>query len=610
MLVVISMPLMKYLNSLVVASCAVLGLASCVDEETPADESSVEQDIAAPTLSGTVVSSTQIKLTWNAISGATKYYVFEGNTPGSEAYLATAVGTSYTNGHLTPGTQYCWKIESVIVNTPSVPSNEVCLTTKGLPAPPSNVVATATSSSRVNVTWNAVTGAQKYYVYDSFNGGSFTFASTSVTTSATIANLQTGGQYCFEVEVVTSNGTSGPSVPACTSTFAAGLEGFYKFDEGSGSRAVDSSGFGRNGTLAGNVAYQVDHATIDNDKSSLLFNGGSGDFVTVPSNPVFNLTGDFTVALWVKPAATGTIRILGKRAAGCGASAWALVQDTTNGLHFDGATLQRKFGQSLPVGAWSHVAVTRSGGNGNASVLYINGTRVASGAFNVGTAAAATSAPLQLGNAGGCGSTAKASLDHVQIYTKALSASEISDLGKIPPAPANLVATVNASYSVSLNWSAVTGATKYLIYRGTATGNEVLVASIGATTSYTDNHLSPSTQYSWKVADVAHGLISPQSNERIVTTQAVPAAPTGVTATAAGSTRITVGWTAVSGAEKYYVYQSTSGGPYVLKGTAVAPNVTFSATGLTTHTTYSYEIQVVTANGTSASSTPASATTL
>ncbi|HSF43806.1 MAG TPA: fibronectin type III domain-containing protein, partial [Thermoanaerobaculia bacterium] len=86
-----------------------------------------------------------------------------------------------------------------------------------------------------------------------------------------------------------------------------------------------------------------------------------------------------------------------------------------------------------------------------------------------------------------------------------------------------------------------------------------------------------------------------------------PAAPTGLTATAASTTQIDLAWSAVTGATEYRIYRSTtSGGPYTQVGTATG--TTFSNTGLTCNTAYHYVVRAF--NGCeSINSAQASATT-
>ncbi|PYU60108.1 MAG: hypothetical protein DMG55_11780 [Acidobacteria bacterium] len=86
-------------------------------------------------------------------------------------------------------------------------------------------------------------------------------------------------------------------------------------------------------------------------------------------------------------------------------------------------------------------------------------------------------------------------------------------------------------------------------------------------------------------------------------------APTGLTTSTASTSQINLSWTASSGATSYNVLRSTtSGGPYA-QGAYGVTSTSYSDTGLTALITYYYVVQAVDAGGTSANSSPASATT-
>lgn len=87
--------------------------------------------------------------------------------------------------------------------------------------------------------------------------------------------------------------------------------------------------------------------------------------------------------------------------------------------------------------------------------------------------------------------------------------------------------------------------------------------------------------------------------------------PTTVTATAVTNTQISVSWTSVPGAFKYFVFQSAASGPFNFIGTVLEPSTSLLSTGLTPSTTYAYQIVTVDTGGAeSAPSAPVSATTL
>src|SRR5262249_9139935 len=83
--------------------------------------------------------------------------------------------------------------------------------------------------------------------------------------------------------------------------------------------------------------------------------------------------------------------------------------------------------------------------------------------------------------------------------------------------------------------------------------------------------------------------------------QPPPAAPSGLTATAAGTSQINLAWTDNSNNENnFIVSQSTvSGGPYTDIVTLAANTTSYSNTGLSDGTTYYYVVRAVNGSGSS-----------
>jgi Fibronectin type III domain len=91
-------------------------------------------------------------------------------------------------------------------------------------------------------------------------------------------------------------------------------------------------------------------------------------------------------------------------------------------------------------------------------------------------------------------------------------------------------------------------------------------------------------------------------------TPTAPGTPTGLTIGTVTSSTIGMNWTADSGATSYNVLMQTGGtGSYVNVGTPTTNS--FTATGLSASTAYSFEIEGVNTGGTSGPSTAAGATT-
>ena len=72
------------------------------------------------------------------------------------------------------------------------------------------------------------------------------------------------------------------------------LIGYWKFDETSGTTAHDASGNGHDGTLNGDSQWAAGMLG-----GALEFDG-EGDYVDIGNDPIFNITGQITVACWIK----------------------------------------------------------------------------------------------------------------------------------------------------------------------------------------------------------------------------------------------------------------------------------------------------------------------
>lgn len=159
--------------------------------------------------------------------------------------------------------------------------------------------------------------------------------------------------------------------------------------------------------------------------------------------------------------------------------------------------------------------------------------------------------------------------------------------------------------SISLNWTPVDGAASYNIYRSTTSGRGYGFVSNSTTNSFVDTGLIFDTAYYYKIAYVYGGQTESQWSPELSvrTTPAPPPAPTGQTAIAVNSSKINLSWTAAAKATGYSVYRSSDAGNTFTKvydGTALS----YSDTGLTPNTAYSYQIR---AYNTIGESTPASA---
>jgi len=180
-------------------------------------------------------------------------------------------------------------------------------------------------------------------------------------------------------------------------------------------------------------------------------------------------------------------------------------------------------------------------------------------------------------------------------------------------APTTLAATAAAN-SVTLRWTAPTGAVGYKVYRGTAAGAATLLNASVATTSYTDATAIAGTRYYYVVTAINGNLSpvaaeSPKSNE----VSAIPttAAPTGLTALASGTVatpQISLNWTAVTGATSYKIYRATtSGGQTATALATLVTGTTYIDKTAKSGVRYYYKVVAVNAGGDSPFSNEASA---
>ena len=192
-----------------------------------------------------------------------------------------------------------------------------------------------------------------------------------------------------------------------------------------------------------------------------------------------------------------------------------------------------------------------------------------------------------------------------------------------PRPPTGLAATAASSTQINLSWAAPTdnggsAITGYNIYRGTTSNSEgtTPVGKVSnSTLTYTDTGLTNGQTYYYKVTAVNSVGESSQSNEANATTFTISQPPTGLAATAASSTQINLSWTAPSNnggsaITGYKIERSINGGTDWTFSTNIGNTTSYSDTGLTASTAYTYRVSAINGVGPSAPSNTASATTM
>lgn len=171
--------------------------------------------------------------------------------------------------------------------------------------------------------------------------------------------------------------------------------------------------------------------------SALMFDGGTD---AVLAQDVSGLGGSaLTIELWVNPAEIGEVpqQLVGYATSG-EADGFGLGFDESGTPRFflnfnggdDAETHVTAEGVALPLGAWSHLAVSWDGTTG-ATSFHVNGVKVAEGSYQMGEmlAAMGTLALGQDAADGGIeeGSRFKGALDEVRIWSEVRSEAEIAN---------------------------------------------------------------------------------------------------------------------------------------------------------------------------------------
>jgi fibronectin type 3 domain-containing protein len=366
--------------------------------------------------------SSRVQLRWNRVEGAESYNVYRSRMPTGEFVL---VGHITTDTGLNANTLYFYKIAAVNGAGPGDLSSMASVRT-GI-AVPQNLVAASVSSSKIFLSWNAVSGAEAYDVYRSDTSDGIHGVIKRVTgTSTSDEGLLPNTRHSYTVAAVIRGMPGEASAPASARTRVAAPQGLNAI-------ALNSSSI-RLSCLAveGAESYNVYRTTF----------------------------------------AGKAYRLIGQNM-------------TDTGLEAD------------TVYYYKIAGVNREGPGDLSSAVSIR-TGIA--------------------------------------------------------APQNLVAESLSQSKIGLAWCEVLGAEAYDVYRSDTTDGIHGVIKRVTGTSTTDEGLLPNTHHSYKVAAVIEGRVGEASTAAVASTRV--AAPKGLTAVAVGSDSIQLAWEAVDGALNYIVYRS------------------------------------------------------
>lgn len=316
------------------------------------------------------------------------------------------------------------------------------------------------------------------------------------------------------------------AIVAALAVSTQGPVGYWRGDDPTANVALDSSGNGRNGTYVGGAT------TLNTPQPAGLFHNvsafsldGVNDEISIPHNAAFNLTGDMTVAFWMRKTAEATdwARVVGK--GGTNVRTFGVWENPGNtNLLFQqyngsgGAVLNVNSTVGVPLNTWTHVACVVSG---STATIYIGGSPAGSGTRS--GAVGVDTEPVRVGFAG-FHTYFPGQVDEVRLFNRALNDTEIDTLAGLiaVAAPTNLRTQTVSPDNVTITWDAAAGATSYVVQRSyppPATPFATVTTTAGLT--YTDTNVTWGETYAYRV--YAIGFVD--SADSNIHTEVIPFPP-------------------------------------------------------------------------------------
>ncbi len=603
----------------------------------PSSAASATTDANAPdaptSLSATANGTTRIDLSWTApaddggadITGYKIEWSADGNAPWNELVADTgSTTTTYNNTGLQPGQTRHYRVSAINSAGTGVPSSAASATTDAVaPDAPTSLSATASGNTRIDLLWTApandggadITGYKIEWSADGNAPRADLVADTgSTTTSYSNTGLQPGDTRHYRVSAINSAGTGSPSSAASTTTDAnapdaptslsATANGTTRIDL-SWTAPADDGGADITGY---NIEWSADGNAPWNE---LVADTGS-------TTTTYNNTG-------LQPGQTRHYRVSAINSAGTGVPSSA-ASATTDAVAPDAPT-------SLSATASGNTRIdllwTAPANDGGGDITGYNIEWSADGnapwnelvADTGSTTTTYNNTGLQPGQTRHCRVSA---INSVGTGPPSSAASATTD-ADAPDAPTSLSAAASGTTRIDLSWTApaddggadITGYKIEWSADGNAPWNDLVADTGSTTTSYSNTGLQPGQTRHYRVSAINSAATGAPSSGASATTDAVaPDAPTSLSATASGNTRIDLLWTAPAndgGADisGYKIEWSADGNaPWNdLVANTGSPTTSHSTTGLQPGQTRHCRVSAINSAGTGPPSSAASATT-
>jgi fibronectin type 3 domain-containing protein len=422
---------------------------------------------SAPTGLSATPNNESVSLSWTASSGATSYKVYRSTTSGGEgttAYATVTSGTSYTDTGVTNGTAYYYTVAAV--------------NSAGTSAQSAQVTATPTAggggSVKVQIDTGSSSGVSPFVADEDFSSGGNEFSSTATISTSGVASpapmavyqtVRWASSFTYTIPGLTSGTTYEVRLHFAELSFTAAGQREFNVAINGTSVLSNFDIFAHAGENAA-LIEQFNATANSSGQIVVAFTQGAADNPEIAGLEVLTEGAPPTPTGVTAAAGNGTVTINWSSSAG--ATSYNIYRSTTSG------------GEGTTV--WANVS----------SGLSYTDSAVTNGTAYYYTVAAVNSA----------GTSAQSSQ---------VTATPEPSLPAVPTG----VTAAGASGSVTVSWSAVSGATSYKIYRSTTSGGEgsTAYATVTSGTSYTDTAVTNGTPYYYTVAAVNASGTSAQSSQ-------------------------------------------------------------------------------------------------
>ncbi|MDP4092956.1 MAG: fibronectin type III domain-containing protein, partial [Bacillota bacterium] len=531
-------------------------------------------------------SLTSITLNWNTVNEATEYEV-----EADGIVVSNLTGTSYTQNGLTPNSKHSYRVRAKNSGGTSEWS-AIVTATADLTNIPSNVT-TLSTNNKITISWSDVTAATGYdievdgIIVDNGTSTSFIHDSLSPNTQHKYrvrARYGTNlGDWSSLITTLTSSDIPNMTVTAFNNSIVLtwnSVNGAVSYDiEVDGNiildikgnsyvhsnlesnsnhtyriRSKNSNGISEWSTLINQTTANIDYSQDMTDSlSTTAFTASSQASSTYSAARAFNNIWNENNSGWMTPAGTCT-------------NSW---------VETDFGSAKSIVRLTYQADAWNNGDYR--GGMKNFRVEYSDNNSSWNSAY--------TGIALQNGSRQEFVWSAVGSHRYWRVFVidcynaSAIAISEIEMSGALTPGftvPTGITIPNVTGTSITLNWTAVTGATSYDI-----SIDGVVYSNITNTNTYTTNGLTPNTQHTFKIRAKNYSQISDWSTP--VNQNTPLTAPINISKDIK-STSITLSWQAIPGATGYDVEVD---GAIIDNGTSL----TYTNSGLLPNTQHKYRVR-------------------